>query len=103
MNARERRKARRVAGRDGALNEDIDQEERDNLVGAMTVSTLCVRLAAANCKKLLDRLPKSIFAHRVMARISIQEEDWANAIAYAEKGRALLKELENERGTTLPQ
>ena len=37
MNARERRKARRVAGRDGALNEDMDQEERDNLVGAMTV------------------------------------------------------------------
>ena len=36
-----------------------------------------------------------------MARVSIQEEDWANAIAYAEKGRALLKELEGERGTTL--
>lgn len=39
MNARDRRKARRVAGREGALNEDIDQEERDNLVGAMTVSS----------------------------------------------------------------
>lgn len=50
----------------------------------------------------MDRLPKSLFAHRVMARISIQEEDWANAVAYAEKGRALLKELEADRGSSMP-
>lgn len=37
-----------------------------------------------------------------MARISIEEEDWANAISFTEKGRILLKELEVERGITLP-
>jgi superkiller protein 3 len=52
-------------------------------------------------QKLLDKLPKSIFTHRVMARISIQEEDWANAVSFAEKGRVLLKELETERGISL--
>ncbi|OCF43903.1 superkiller protein 3 [Kwoniella heveanensis CBS 569] len=88
MNARERRKARRAAGREGLLTEDLDQEERDELVSTMT--------------KLLDQLPRSIFAHRVMARISLQEEDWANAIAFAEKGRLLVKELEAERATSLP-
>ncbi|WVQ96835.1 hypothetical protein IAU59_003942 [Kwoniella sp. CBS 9459] len=88
MNARERRKARRAAGREGLLTEDLDQEERDELVTTMT--------------KLLDQLPRSIFAHRVMARISVQEEDWANTIAFAEKARILVKELENERATSLP-
>ncbi|WVR06249.1 hypothetical protein IAU60_003279 [Kwoniella sp. DSM 27419] len=88
MNARERRKARRAAGKDGLLTEDIDQEEREELVTSMT--------------KLLDQLPKSIFAHRVMARISLQEEDWQNAIAFAEKGRILLKELETARGIAMP-
>ncbi|WVF69336.1 hypothetical protein IAT40_004112 [Kwoniella sp. CBS 6097] len=87
MNARERRKARRAAGREGLLAEDLDQEERDELVSTMT--------------KLLDQLPRSIFAHRVMARISLQEEDWANAIAFAEKGRILVKELETERATAM--
>jgi len=38
LNARERRKARRLAGREGALAEDIDQEERDHLIAGMTVS-----------------------------------------------------------------
>ena len=38
LNARERRKARRVAGKDGALAEDIDQEEREELIGSMAVS-----------------------------------------------------------------
>ncbi len=38
-----------------------------------------------------------------MARIAMQEEDWANAIAFAEKGRNLLKELEAERGLSLPK
>ena len=38
MNARERRKTRRLAGKEGALAEDIDQEERDELVSSMTVS-----------------------------------------------------------------
>lgn len=61
-----------------------------------------MRLTRLNAQKLLDRLPKSLFAHRVMARISIQEEDWANAVAYAEKGRALLKELETDRGSSMP-
>ncbi|WRT67666.1 uncharacterized protein IL334_004638 [Kwoniella shivajii] len=87
MNARERRKARRAAGKEGLLTEDLDQEEREELVSGMT--------------KLLDQLPRSIFAHRVMARISLQEEDWSNAIAFADKGRQLLKELESERGTSM--
>ena len=34
--------------------------------------------------------------------MTIQEEDWANAIAYAEKGRILVKELESERGSAFP-
>lgn len=38
-----------------------------------------------------------------MARVSIQEEDWANAVTYAEKGRALVKELEGDRGIQLEQ
>lgn len=38
LNARERRKARRIAGKDGALAEDIDQEEREELLGSMAVS-----------------------------------------------------------------
>ena len=38
LNAKERRKARRLAGKDGVLNEDLDQEERDELVAGMTVS-----------------------------------------------------------------
>nr|XP_019045775.1 superkiller protein 3 [Kwoniella bestiolae CBS 10118]OCF24705.1 superkiller protein 3 [Kwoniella bestiolae CBS 10118] len=88
MNAKERRKARRAAGKEGLLAEDLDQEERDELVSGMT--------------KLVDQLPKSIFAHRVIARISLQEEDWANAIAFGDKAKALVKELENERGITLP-
>lgn len=37
MNARERRKTRRVAGKEGILAEDLDQEERDELVASMTV------------------------------------------------------------------
>lgn len=37
-NARERRKARRQAGKEGVLAEDLDQEERDELVSSMTVS-----------------------------------------------------------------
>ncbi|WWD18361.1 hypothetical protein CI109_102811 [Kwoniella shandongensis] len=88
QNARERRKARRAAGKDGLLAEDIDQEERDELVTSMT--------------KFADKLTKSIFAHRVLARISVQEEDWANAVAFAEKGRLLAKEVESERGISLP-
>ena len=52
---------------------------------------------------MLDKLPRSIFAHRVMASISLQEDDLANAIAYAEKGRLLLKELQSERGVSLPE
>lgn len=38
LNAKERRKARRLAGKEGALQEDVDQEERDELVGSMSVS-----------------------------------------------------------------
>ncbi|KAK8858471.1 hypothetical protein IAR55_002698 [Kwoniella newhampshirensis] len=88
QNARERRKARRAAGKDGLLAEDLDQEERDELVASMT--------------KLVEQLPKSIFAHRVMARIAVQEEDWPNAITFAEKGRILAKDVEAERGISLP-
>ena len=54
-------------------------------------------------QKLLDQLPKSIFAYRVMARISGQEEDWANAISSVEKARSVLKEVESERGVSLPR
>jgi superkiller protein 3 len=39
LNARERRKARRLAEKDGVLSEDLDQEERDELVASMTVSS----------------------------------------------------------------
>jgi superkiller protein 3 len=56
------------------------------------------RLITNYPQKLLEKLPRSIFAHRVLARISIEEGDWANAIAFAEKGRVLLKE---ERGNSL--
>jgi superkiller protein 3 len=37
MNARERRKARRIAGQEGTLSEDVEAEERDELVADMTV------------------------------------------------------------------
>lgn len=37
-NAKERRKARRQAGKEGVLAENVDQEERDELVSSMTVS-----------------------------------------------------------------
>lgn len=37
-----------------------------------------------------------------MARVAIQEEDWANAISYSEKGRKLTREIESERGIKLP-
>ncbi|RXK41621.1 hypothetical protein M231_01120 [Tremella mesenterica] len=87
-NARDRRKARRLAEKEGTLAEDVDQEEKEELIAEMT--------------KLLRKLPKSVFAHRVMTRVSIQEEDWQNAVTYAEKSRILLKELESERGTTMP-
>jgi superkiller protein 3 len=38
MNARERRKTRRLAGKEGVLAEDVDTEEREELVSSMTVS-----------------------------------------------------------------
>ncbi|KAL7425055.1 Superkiller protein 3 [Cryptotrichosporon argae] len=87
MNARERRKARRQAEREGQLAEDLDREEREELVAAMT--------------KLVGRLTGSLFAQRVMARVYIQEEDWQNAIEYAENTRKLLTVLEAERGIAL--
>jgi superkiller protein 3 len=37
-NAKERRKARRLAGKDGVLAEDLDQEEKEELISSMTVS-----------------------------------------------------------------
>jgi superkiller protein 3 len=37
-----------------------------------------------------------------MAAISVHEEDWANAVAYAEKARILLRDLEGERGISMP-
>jgi superkiller protein 3 len=86
-NARARRKARREAKRDGELAENLTEEEREELIAAMT--------------KTLDSLKTSIFAHRVMARVAIQEEDWANAITYAEKARKLVREVESERGISL--
>jgi superkiller protein 3 len=38
VNSRERRKARRLAERDGHLAEDVDEEEREELIASMTVS-----------------------------------------------------------------
>lgn len=37
-NAKERRKARRQAGKEGSLAEDLDQEEKEELIASMTVS-----------------------------------------------------------------
>jgi len=37
-----------------------------------------------------------------MARVAIQEEDWVNAIAHAEKARKLVREIESDRGIKLP-
>ncbi|BEI86438.1 hypothetical protein CcaverHIS002_0607250 [Cutaneotrichosporon cavernicola] len=88
-NARARRKARREAVRDGELVENLTEEEREELIATMT--------------KTLDSLKTSIFAHRVMTHVAIQEEDWANAITYAEKARKLVREVETERGITLPK
>jgi superkiller protein 3 len=36
-NARERRKERRQAGKEGVIAEDLDQEEREELISSMTV------------------------------------------------------------------
>lgn len=55
----------------------------------------------ADEQKLFDKLKNSVFAHRVMARILIQEEDWANAVPFAERGRTLAKEVEKDRGIQL--
>ena len=38
LNARERRKARRLAGKEGTLAEDLDQEEKEELVSSLTAS-----------------------------------------------------------------
>lgn len=89
QNARARRKARREALRAGELDENLAEEEREELIASMT--------------KLLERLRSSIFAHRVMARVAIADEDWANAISYAEKARKTVREVESERGISLPQ
>jgi superkiller protein 3 len=42
VNARERRKARRLAKHEGSLAEDIDEEEREELIASMTVSPLSI-------------------------------------------------------------
>jgi superkiller protein 3 len=36
-----------------------------------------------------------------MARVAVQEKDWVNAIAYAERARKLVREIESERGIKL--
>lgn len=101
-NAKERRKARRQAGKEGVLAEDLDQEEKEELIASMTVSVICGSLRQeADEQKLFDKLKNSVFAHRVMARILIQEEDWANAVPFAERGRTLAKEVEKDRGIQL--
>jgi superkiller protein 3 len=38
-----------------------------------------------------------------MARILIDEEDWANAVPFAERGRVLAKEVEKDRGIQLKE
>ena len=43
-NARERRKARRLAGQSGAASEDLEQEEKEELVAEMTVRLSYCRL-----------------------------------------------------------
>lgn len=87
-NARERRRLRRLAQREGELSEDIDEEEREELISSMT-------------KLLKSGLKKNIWAHRVMARVAIIDEDWANAISYAEAGRKLVRDTESQRGIKL--
>lgn len=87
-NARERRRLRRMAQREGELSEDIDEEEREELISSMT-------------KLLKSGLHKNIWAHRVMARVAISDEDWANAISYAETGRKLARDIESQRGVKL--
>lgn len=47
-NARERRKARRQAGKEGVLAEDLDQEERDELISSMTVRPVSRRMLAGS-------------------------------------------------------
>jgi superkiller protein 3 len=100
-NAKERRKARRQAGKEGVLAEDLDQEEKEELIASMTVSLHEIGCEVTDEQKLFDKLKNSVFAHRVMARILIQEEDWANAVPFAERGRTLAKEVEKDRGIQL--
>ncbi|EAL21087.1 hypothetical protein CNBD4630 [Cryptococcus deneoformans B-3501A] len=82
-----KRQSRRAHLREIHVSEDVEKEEREELFSSMT--------------KLVDQLPMSIFAHRVMARIALEDEDWSSAISFAEKARKLLTGLEAERGITL--
>lgn len=48
-------------------------------------------------------MPNSIFAHHILGDIYLQEEDYQNAIATAEKGLALIRKLEADVGEQLLQ
>ncbi|OXG33946.1 superkiller protein 3 [Cryptococcus neoformans Bt15] len=82
-----KRQSRRAHLREMHVSEDVEKEEREELFSSMT--------------KLVDQLPMSIFAHRVMARIALEDEDWSSAISFAERARKLLTGLEAERSITL--
>ncbi|WVQ72893.1 hypothetical protein IAR50_002454 [Cryptococcus sp. DSM 104548] len=90
--SRARRQARRVENAQGevkeAAGEDVEQEEREEMISLLN--------------KLIVKLPKSLFAYRAMARVALQDDDLPNAIAFAEKARKLVKEIESQRGITLP-
>ncbi|WVO14451.1 hypothetical protein L204_102085 [Cryptococcus depauperatus] len=84
--AKRRVKRERMSGNYAV--EDVEQEEREGLISSMT--------------RLVGNLKNSIFAHRVMSRIALQDKDWSNTINFSERGRKLLTTLEAERDTTLP-
>ncbi|ODN74406.1 hypothetical protein L202_06809 [Cryptococcus amylolentus CBS 6039] len=71
------------------VSEDVEQEEKEEMISLLT--------------KMIVELPKSLFAYRAMARVSLQDEDLPNAISFAEKARKLVKEIESQRGITLPK
>lgn len=51
---------------------------------------------------MVSQLGQSVFVHRVLSRISIDEEDWPEAISFAEKGRTILKSVAAVRGSGFP-
>ena len=59
--------------------------------------------ARSGYKNAVTDLPNSIFAHHILADIYLQEEDYQNAIATAEKGLSLVRKLGADMGEQLSQ